>query len=153
MQLRLDRTRALLALAGVGLSFVLIAIVLAPRSKGGPLAPSSPPPPGSCADLARDVDPSKVPVDSGYDPEKDVVYAHHAGRTYVMKPNDPVCRALNSARAVIDDTMNANRENVAVACKVMKDIVANRRTQFRGKAVNQDAAQRFIARRCGAGQP
>lgn len=153
MQLRLDRTRALVALAALGVSFVLVAIIVAPRSRGSSLPAAPPASPGTCADLARDVDPAEEPVDSGYDAEKNLVYAHHAGRTYVLTPEDPVCRSFPSVRNVIDHAMNVNKENTAVACAVMKDIVANKRSQFRGKRVDQAAANRFLARRCGGGQP
>jgi hypothetical protein len=153
MQLRLDRTRVLLALAALGVSFVLVAIIVAPRSSGSPLPPAAPASLGTCADLAREADPAKVAIDSGYDAEKDLVYAHHAGRTYVLPPNDPVCRSFASVRSVIDHALEADRDNTAVACLVMRDIVANKRAQFRGRAVDQNAAQRFIARRCGGAQP
>ena len=153
MQLRLDRTRALAALAALGVSFVLVAIIVAPRSRGSSVPREVPASPGTCADLARDVDPAKVPVDSGYDVEKDLVYANHAGRTYVLKPNDPVCRSFGSVRALIDHTLAADKENRAVACDVMRDIVGKKRTEFRGRAVNQAAAQRFLARRCAETQP
>ena len=153
MQLRLDRTRALAALAALGVSFVLVAIIVAPRSRGASVPPAAPASPGTCADLAREVDPAKVPVDSGYDVEKDLVYAHHAGRTYVLKPDDPVCRSFASVRSVIDHTLAADRENTAVACAVMRDIAGNKRSEFRGKRVDQAAAQRFLARRCGEAQP
>ncbi len=152
MHLRLDRTRVLVALAALGVSFVLVAIIVAPRSPGSSLPPSPPASPGTCADLAREADPAKVAVDSGYDAEKDLVYAHVAGRTYVLKPDDPVCRSFGSVRSVIDHTLSVDRENKSVACAVARDLVAKKRTQFRGKAVDQGAAQRFIARRCG-GQP
>jgi hypothetical protein len=153
MQLRLDRTRALVGFAVLGISIVLVAIVVAPRSRGSSLPPAQAPSEGTCTDLAREVDPAQVPVDSGYDPEKDLIYAHYNGRTYVMKPDDPVCRSFASTRALIDDTMNANKENVAVACNTMKDLVANKRTEFRGHAVDLAAAQRFITRRCATSQP
>ena len=152
MQLRIDRTRTLVALAALGVSFVLVAIIVAPRSRGSSVPPAAPAAPGTCAELARDVDPAKEAVDSGYDAEKDLVYAHHEGRTYVLKPDDPGCRSFASVRSVIDHTLQADRENNAVACKVMRDIVGNKRTQFRGKAVDQNAAQRFLARRCAEGQ-
>ena len=153
MQGRLHSTRVLVALAALGVSFVLIAIMIAPRSQGESLPPSTPASPGGCADLAREADPAKVAIDSGYDAEKHLVYAHHAGRTYVLEPDDPVCRSFGSVRSVIDHTLDANRENTAVACAVMRDIVANKRTEVRGKRVDQAAAQRFIARRCGGEQP
>ena len=153
MQLRLDRTRALAALAALGVSFVLVAIIVAPRSRGASVPPAPPASPGTCADLARDVDPAKVPVDSGYDVERDLVYAHHAGRTYILKPDDAGCRAFASVRSVIDHALDADRENTAVACAAMRDIVGKKRTEFRGKAVNQAAAQRFLARRCAEAQP
>ncbi len=153
MQLRLDRTRALAALAALGVSFVLVAIIVAPRSRGSSVPPEVPAPPGNCADLARDVDPAKVPVDSGYDVEKDLVYAHAGGRTYVLNPDDAACRAFPSVRDVIDHTLAADKENTGVACAVMRDIVKNKRTEFRGKRVDQNAAQRFLARRCAEGQP
>jgi hypothetical protein len=153
MQLRLDRTRALAGLAALGVTFVLVAIIVAPRSRGASVPPVSPASPGTCADLARDVDPATTAVDSGYDVEKNLVYAHHAGRTYVLKPDDPVCRGLARSRDVIDHTLAVDRENTAVACAVMRDIVGKKRTQFRGRAVNQAAAQRFLARRCGGAQP
>src|SRR6266542_1058136 len=116
MQLRLDRSRALVGFAVLGISVVIVAIVVAPRSRGSSLPPAPAPTEGTCTDLAREVDPSKVPVDSGYDPEKNLVYAHVNGRTYVMGPEDPVCRSLTAARTVIDHTMEANTENMAAAC-------------------------------------
>ena len=153
MQLRLDRTRALVGFAVLGISVVIVAIVVAPRSRGSSLPPAPAPTEGTCTDLAREVDPSKVPVDSGYDPEKNLVYAHVNGRTYVMGPEDPVCRSLTAARTVIDHTMEANTENMAVACNTMRGIVANKRTEFRGHAVDLAAAQRFISRRCATSKP
>lgn len=153
MQLQLVRTRALVALAALGVSFVLVAIIVAPRSRGSSLPPAAPTPPGTCADLAREADPAKDAIDSGYDTEKDLVYAHFEGRTYVLEPDDPACRSFASVRSVIDHALEADRENTAVACSVMRDLVSKRRTQFRDKAVDQNAAQRFLTRRCGSGQP
>ena len=153
MQLRLDRTRTLAALAALGVSFVLVAVIVAPRSRGSSIPPAPPPPPGTCADLARDVDPATEGVDSGYDVEKDLVYAHHAGRTYVLDPSDAGCRALPRARSVIDHSLQADRENTAVACTVMRGLVAKGSKEFRGKGVDRNAAERFLARRCSGSRP
>lgn len=151
MELRIKRSRVMIGLAGVALAFAIVGIAVAPHSTSGEVAPN--PAPGTCADLARDVDPSRSPVDSGYDPERDVVYAHHGGRTYVMRPNDPLCRALTRARAVIDDAMATARENTDAACKAMRDIVSSGRSEHRGRSVDRAAAERFISRRCAAGRP
>lgn len=143
--------RTIIGIAGA-VAAIAVAIVIAPASVGRAPAPQARGT-GSCVELAADVDPKQVPVDSGYDPELDLVYAHANGRTYSMRPNDPRCRALASVRAVIDDAMTAHAENTQVACRVMADIVAERRTEVRGHRVNQAAAQRFLARRCGTTSP
>ena len=150
MELRMNRTRVLVGLASVAAAVVLLAIAVAPRSHGELIEPA-PESTGNCFDLARAVDPSKERVDTEYDPERDVVIADYGGRRYEMKPDDPACRALAPARAAIDGMMDANRENMAVACKAMKDMVASSRTEEHGRPVNKDAARKFISKRCAGG--
>jgi hypothetical protein len=151
VELRINRTRALIGLASLAITFVFIAISVAPRSHGELIEPA-PEPTGNCFDLARTVDPSKERVDTEYDPERDVVIAEYRGRRYEMSPNDPACRALAPARAAIDGMMSANRENMAVACSAMRDLAFSTRTEMRGRRVNKDAARKFIAKHC-EGQP
>lgn len=137
-------------LAGIGCA---AAIVGAAFALAGPSIGSTPPDPatpGTCADLARDVDPQKVPVDSGYDPEKNLVYAHHSGRTYVLQPDDPECRALAASRSVIDDAVRTDRENEAMSCREMADAVAQGRAEMRGRTFDRDAAERYLAERCAS---
>lgn len=152
MELRANRTRLIVGLASVAVAFVMIGIAVAPRSQSEIVEPAAAPP-GNCFDLARDVDPAKERVDTEYDPERDVVIAEHRGKTYEMRPNDPACRSLGPARAVIDGMMSAHRENMAVACKDMRDLVASTRTEIRGRRVNKDAARTFISKHCAAGRP
>ncbi|MGH2726884.1 MAG: hypothetical protein ACRDKS_07885 [Actinomycetota bacterium] len=135
-------------LAGIGCAAAVIGAAFA---LAGPSIGSTPPDqtaPGTCVDLARDVDPQAVPVDSGYDPEKNVVYAHYAGRTYVLQPDDPTCRALAASRSVIEDAVRTDRENEAMSCREMGDAVAQGRTEVRGRAFDRAAAQRYLAERC-----
>ncbi len=145
----MDRSR-LRKLTGIGCAAAVIgaAFALAGPSIGS--TPPDPTGPGTCADLARDVDPQKVPVDSGYDPEKNLVYAHHAGRTYVLQPDDPTCRALAASRSVIDDAVRTDRENEAITCREMSDAVQQGRTELRGRPFDRDAAQRYLAEKCAA---
>lgn len=147
MELRINRTRVLVGLASLAVSLVLVAIAIAPRSHGELIEPA-PEPIGNCFDLARAVDPSKERVDTEYDPERDVVIAEHRGRRYEMRPNDPACRALAPARAAIDGMMNAHGENMGIACKAMRDLVASGRTELRGRSVDRGSARAFIAKRC-----
>lgn len=147
MELRMNRRRVTIGLASVAVTFVLIAIAIAPRSHSEQIEPA-PEPTGNCFDLARAVDPSTERVDTEYDPERDVVTAEYQGRRYEMKPNDPACRALAPARAAIDGMMEAHRENMAVACKAMRDLAASSRTELRGRRVDKDAARKFISKRC-----
>lgn len=144
----MDRSR-LRKLIGIGCVVAVIgaAVALAAPSIGS--APPDQAAPGTCVDFARDADPKKVPVDSGYDPEKDLVYAHHAGRAYVLRPDDPACRSLSGPRAVIDDSVQADRENEAVTCRDVADAVAEGRTEVRGRPFDRVAAQRYIER-CGS---
>lgn len=130
-----------------------VAVVGAAIALAGPSIGSAPPgqdTPGTCVDFARDVDPKEVPVDSGYDPEKDLVYAHQAGRTYVLRPNDPACRSLSGPRTVIADAVQTGRENEIVTCRQVADAVSENRTEVRGRRFDRDAAQRYIDERCGS---
>jgi hypothetical protein len=148
----LNQKRLIIGLASVAAAFAMIGIAVAPRSQSSLIEPA-PAPPGSCFDLAREVDPGNERVDTEYDPERDVVIAEHRGKTYEMHPNDPACRALGPARSVIDGMMSAHAENMAVACKDMRDLVGSTKTELRGRRVNKDAARGFIAKRCGATRP
>jgi hypothetical protein len=147
--IQVDRSR-LRKLVGIG---CVVAVIGAAVALAGPSIGSAPPDqaaPGTCVDFARDVDPKVVPVDSGYDPEKDLVYAHHAGRTYVLHPNDPACRALVGPRTIIDDAVQADRENEIVSCREVAASVSENRTEVRGRRFDRDAAQRYIDERCGS---
>ena len=128
-------------------ALVGVAVALAAPSIGD--APADPAAPGSCFEFSRDVDPKQVPVDSGYDPDKDIVYAHAAGRTYVLRPGDPACRVLSGTRAVIEDAVGTSRENEAVACRQVADSLARGRTEARGRTIDREAARRFLEQRCG----
>lgn len=145
----MDRSR-LRKLVGIGCVVAVMgaAIALAAPSIG--IAPPDQTAAGTCIDFARDVDPKEVPVDSGYDPEKDLVYAHYAGRTYVLPPNDPACRSLSGPRAVIDDTVQADRENETVTCRNIAEAVAEGGTEVRGRQFDRAAAQRYVDERCGS---
>ena len=144
----MDRTR-LRKFVGIGcvVAVVGVAVALAAPSIGS--APPDQDTPGTCFDFAGDVDPKKVPVDSGYDPEKDLVYAHHADRTYVLGPSDPACGSLSGPRAVIDDAVQADRENEIVTCGEVAAAVSEKRTEVRGRRFDQDAAKRYMDERCG----
>jgi hypothetical protein len=148
--MRWKRIRLLVAIAGAGGAFALIGVAVAPHSRSN-IAPSSNANANTrtCVDLARDVDPKKVPVDSGYDPEQDLVTASFAGRTYVMRPNDQVCLALAGPRAIIEDALNASRENTSVACAQVSEALKEKRTKFRGRRFDEGGARRFLDRRCG----
>ena len=144
----MDRSR-LRRLVGIG---CVVAVVGAAVALAAPSIGSAPPDqdaPGTCVDFARDVDPKEVPVDSGYDPEKHLVYAHHAGRTYVLGPSDPACRSLSGPRAVIDDAVQADRENEVVTCREVASAVAEGDTEVRGRRFDQSAARRYMDERCG----
>jgi hypothetical protein len=152
MELRLNRVRSVALMAGVATAFALIGIAVAPHSSGNLPSPELPLP-GTCADLARDVDPAKVPVDTDYDPETDIVYAHHAGRTYALRSGDPACTALGPARALRAHALEAHRQNMEVACAGVSKNLASGRTQLRGRTFDRAAAEEFIARDCGAARP
>jgi hypothetical protein len=139
-------------LIGIGCAAAVIgaAFALAAPSIGS--SPPEPAAPGTCVDFARDVDPKAVPVDSGYDPEKNLVYAHHAGRTYVLRPADPACQTLSSARGVIEDAIGSDRENEKISCRELSDAVAEGRTDMAGRRFDREAAQRYLAQRCGSGE-
>jgi hypothetical protein len=137
---------------GVGGAFALIGVAVAPHSRSSN-APASDASTGTCVDLARDVDPKKAPVDSGYDPEQDVVSAYFAGREYVMRPNDQVCLALAGPRAIIQDALNASKENTTVACGQVAQALKEKRTKFRGRPFDQAGARRFLDRRCAGTKP
>lgn len=107
---------------------------------------------GSCQDLAVQVDPKKVPVDTGYDVEADVVYVHWGDRTYAMRPGDQACRAFPAVRALIDDTMSSHRQNMEIACNEVSKAVAQGRKEFHGRAMDRAAAEHFLSRRCPKGQ-
>lgn len=130
-----------MAVIGVALAFAAQAIGSSPPEPEGA---------GTCLEFAQDVDPKQVPVDSGYDPERDVVYAHHGGRTYVLRPSDPTCRALTSVRAVMDDAVATDRENETRSCREVSDALTAGRTQVRGRGFDREAAQRYLAERCGS---
>jgi hypothetical protein len=146
------RIRLLIAVLGVGGAFALIGVAVAPHSRSVN-APSPDSSTRTCVDLARDVDPKKAPVDSGYDPEQDLVSAYFAGRTYVMSPNDRVCLALAGPRAIIEDAMNTSKENTAVACAQVSKALKEKRTDFRGRRFDQAGARRFLDRRCAGATP
>jgi hypothetical protein len=147
--IHVDRSR-LRKLVGIGCVVAVIgaAVALAAPSIGD--APPAQDAPGTCLDFARDVNPKEVPVDSGYDPEKDLVYAHHAGRTYVLGPSDPACRSLSGPRAVIDDAVQTDRENEIVTCREIAASVSENRTEVRGRRFDQEAARRYMGERCGS---
>lgn len=147
----MNRTRALVGLASVAVAFTFVAIAIAPRSHSELIEPA-PEPTGNCFDLARAVDPSKERVDTEYDPERNVVIAEYRGRRFAMNPDDPACRALAPARAAIDGMMEAHRENMVLACKAMRDLVASTRTELRGRSIDRAAAGTFIAKQC-TGEP
>ena len=137
------------AIGGAAVAVIGVALALA-----GPSIGSAPPDDGSigtCADFARDVDPKEVPVDTGYDAENDVVFAHTAGRTYRLVPDDPTCRALTGVRAVMDDAVATGRENEAVTCRAVSDAIAQDRSAVHGRSFDRSAAQRYVTERCGAG--
>ena len=146
------RIRLAVVIVAAGGAFAMIGVAVAPQSRSND-APAPSATTRTCVDLARDVDPRKVPVDSGYDPEQDLVSASFAGRTYVMRPNDEICLALAGPRAIIQDAMNASRENTAVACAQVSEAVREKRTTFRGRRFDASGAQRFLERRCGATKP
>lgn len=145
----MDRSR-LRKLVGIG---CVVAVIGAAIALAAPSIGSAPPDQTggrTCIDFAREVNPKEVPVDSGYDPEQDLVYAHYAGRTYVLPPNDPACRSLSGPRAVIDDAVQADRENEAVTCRDVAEAVAEGRTEVRGRPFDRAAAQRYVDDRCGS---
>ena len=137
-------------LAGIGCAAAVAgaAFALAGPSIGSP--PPDPTTPGTCADLARDVDPQKVPVDSVYDPERNLVYAYEGGRAYVLQPEDPTCKALAASRSVIDDAVRTDLENESMSCREVADAVVQGRNEVRGRAFDRDAAQRYLAERCAS---
>ncbi len=145
----MDRSR-LRKVVGIGcvVAVVGVAVALAAPSIGS--TPPDQEAPGKCFDFAVDLDPKKVPVDSGYDPEKDLVYAHHAGRTYVLGPSDPACRSLSGPRAVIDDAVRTDRENEIVTCREIAAAVSENRKEVRGRRFDENAARRYLDERCGA---
>ena len=145
----MDRSRIRkLSIVGGAVAVAGLALALAGPSIGS--APSDDGAPLSCIDFARDVDPKQVEVDSGYDAENDVVYAHTDGRTYVLRPSDPACRSLTGARAVMDDAVQTNRENEAVGCREVQESIRDGRTEVRGKTFDREAAERFLNERCGS---
>lgn len=140
-----SRIRKLVA-TGCAVTIVGVALALAAPSIGS--APPAPLAPATCIEFARDVDPMAVPVDSGYDPEKNLVYAHHGGRTYVLRPADPICRALSGARSVIDDAVRTDRDNTAVTCREVSGAVAQGRSEMSGRRFDRDAARRYLTEAC-----
>jgi hypothetical protein len=152
MEARLNRVRNFTLLAGVAVAFGLVGIAVAPHSSGNLPSPEMPLP-GTCADLARDVDPAKVPIDSGYDPETDIVYAHFEGRTYVLRSDDPSCSALAPARSVRAHAIEVHHQNMEVACASVRRELASGQTRYRGRPFNRQSAQEFIVRDCGAARP
>ncbi|MEX2555938.1 MAG: hypothetical protein WEB06_09920 [Actinomycetota bacterium] len=144
----MDRSKARkLVAAGCALAVVGVAIALASPSIGD--APPASDTPGSCVDFARDVNPKEVAVDSGYDPEKDLVYAHQGSRTYVLRPSDPACRTLSGPSDVIEDAVRTDQENVAVMCRQLSEAVADGRSEVGGRAFDREAASRYVEQRCG----
>ncbi|MGH2793982.1 MAG: hypothetical protein ACRDKG_06720 [Actinomycetota bacterium] len=142
-----SRIRKLSAFGGA-VAVAGLALALA-----GPSIGSAPPDDGSslsCVDFARDVDPKQVEVDTGYDAENDVVYAHTDGRTYVLRPSDPACRSLTGVRAVMDDAVQTDRDNEVVGCRDVEDTIREGRTEVRGRTFDREAAERFVTERCGS---
>lgn len=144
----MDRSRfRKLFSAGGAVAVAGLALALAGQSIGsGPADDGSP---GSCVEFARDVDPKTEEVDTGYDAEKDVVYAHADDRTYVLRPSDPGCAALTSARRVMDDAVATGRENEDRGCREIARSLQEGRTQVRGRPFDRAAAGRYVAERCG----
>jgi len=140
--------------ASIGLGTIAaavgVAVALAPASLGR--VPVDPVRNGTCTELAAVVDPKQVPVDTGYDPERNLVYAHHAGRTYAMSPDDPLCRALTGVKALIDDTMQAHRQNMITACDQMVPVARGTLSELHGRQIDRSAAKRFLDDEC-AGVP
>jgi len=145
VELRLNRVKGAVLLGGVAITFALIGIAVAPHSSGGEQAPGLD---GTCVDLAKTVDPSKVPVDTGYDPETGIVYAYHAGRTYVLRPDDPSCDTLPAPKSLRTHALDAHRENMRVACDEIAKDIASGRSQAHGRAFDREAAKRFVAAGC-----
>jgi hypothetical protein len=135
-----------LAIVGCAVAVVVVALALAGPSIGS--APQEDGSTGTCADFARDVNPKEVEVESGYDAENEVVYAHTAGRTYRLVPQDPECQTLSGVRAVMDDAIATSRENDDVTCRAVSDAIAQNRTAVRGRGFDRAAAERFVAERC-----
>lgn len=138
-------------LVGIGCVAAVIGAAIALASPSTGSAPPEPTAPGTCVDFARDVDPKAVPVDSGYDPEKNLVYAHHAGRTYVLRPTDPICQTLSTARGFIEDAIGPSRENEDITCRELSDALARGRTDMAGRRFDRAAGQRYLDERCGSG--
>jgi hypothetical protein len=141
--------RAFLGLGSIAAA-VGAAVALAPASLGR--VPVEPVRNGTCTELAAVVDPKQVPVDTGYDPERNLIYAHQAGRTYAMSPDDPVCRALTGVKALIDDEMQAHRQNMTTACEQMVPVARGTQSELHGRQVDRTAAKRFFDDEC-AGVP
>lgn len=136
------------AVVGCAVAVVGVALALA-----GPSIGDAPPDDGSigdCAGFASEVDPKDVPVDTVHDVENDVVYAHVAGRTYRLLPEDPRCRMLSGVRAVMEDAIATSRENDEITCRAVSEALAQNRTSVRDRAFDRSAAERFVAERCEA---
>ena len=138
---KLSAVGGAVAVAGLALALAGPSIGSAPPDDGSPL---------SCVDFARDVDPKQVEVDSGYDAENGVVYAHTDGRTYVLRPSDLACRSFTGARAVMDDAVQTDRENEQVGCREVADSLREDRTEVRGRTFDRAAAERFLSERCAS---
>jgi len=139
------RLRKLFA-AGGAVAVAGIALAIA-----GPSIGSGPPgsgAPGTCLDFAREVDPKVDEVDTGYDPEKDIVYAHEGDRTYWLRPSDPACAAVSSTRAVMDDAVRTGRENEDRGCRDVARSLQEGRSTVRGRPFDRAAAGRYVAERC-----
>ena len=141
-----SRFRKLFA-AGGAVAVAGLALALAGQSIGS--GPADDAGPGTCAEFARDVDPQTEEVDTGYDSEKDVVYAHADDRTYVLRPSDPGCSALSNSRRVMDDAVRTGRENEDRGCREIARSLQEERTQVRGRPFDRGAAGRYVADRCG----
>ena len=128
------------AVAGLALALAGQSIGSRPPDDGGP---------GTCVEFARDVDPETDEVDTGYDSEKNVVYAHEDDRTYVLRPSDPGCASLTNARRVMDDAVRTGRENEERGCREIARSLQEGRAKVRGRAFDRGAAGRYVAERCG----
>ena len=133
--------------AGGAVAVAGLALALAGQSIGS--GPSDGAGPRTCTEFARDVDPETDEVDTGYDSEKGIVYAHADDRTYILRPSDPGCSGLPDARRVMDDAVRTGRENEDRGCREIARSLQEGRTQVRGRPFDRGAAGRYVAERCG----